>query len=97
MAPPYHFGSTLTLNCTVTPEPTGAVMYAWQCSGCFANGSTNQMITRDFLEIDDNSIINCTATIDGEICSSVMPFVLQVTGMLNYSLYAHRYYLCRKW
>ena len=79
------------LNCTVTPEPTGAVMYAWQCSGCFANGNTNQIITRSLVEMDDNSMINCTATIDGEICSSVMPFVLQVTGMLNYSFYAHRY------
>ena len=79
------------LNCTVNPQPSGTVTYAWECSGCFAEILSSQAISRVLVEMDDNSMINCIATIDGENCTSVMPFVLQVTGILKYSLYMHRY------
>ena len=77
----YTVGNNLTLMCTVNPLPTNisiTVTYLWECSGCFANGTTTPTITQILTDMD-NSTINCSVTIDGTVTMANMTFDLQVT------------------
>ena len=77
----YTVGDNLTLTCIVDPLPTDTsitVTYLWQCSACFANGTTTPTITRILTDMD-NSTIDCLVTIDGNVTMADMMFDLQVT------------------
>ena len=74
----YAVADSLTLTCTIDPPPTDTVAYLWNCSGCFADGMTTPTISRVLTDMD-NSTINCTVTIDGNVTMTDMPFNLQVT------------------
>ena len=75
----YSVGNNLTLTCVVDPMPlaNSSVMYAWNCTGCFANEMNSSMITQVLTDMD-TSMINCSATIDGTPYRSGV-FDLQVT------------------
>ena len=77
----YMVGESLTLMCVPTPQPAGTnlVSYLWECDGCFANGTTMPTITRILNDMDGNSMIDCSVTIDGNVTMSDMTFDLQVT------------------
>ena len=79
--PPYTVEDTLTLMCMVNFDPSvpanATITYSWQCSGCFANGITTQIISR-ILTVMDSSMINCTVSIDDNNFTSDT-FNLQVT------------------
>ena len=77
----YTVGNNLTLTCTVDPLPTDTsitVTYSWECFGCFADGMTTPTITRILTDMD-NSTIDCSVDIDGNMTITEMPFDLQVT------------------
>ena len=77
----YLVGETLKLMCMVNPSPptNAAVMYEWECSGCFADGMTTQTISRDLTNMDNNTMIDCVVTVDGGNATMTdTPFELQV-------------------
>ena len=73
----YLVGQNLTLTCMVDPDDATAA-YSWNCSGCFANGNTTQTINRTLTAMDNNSMIDCSVTIDGNVSLTDTPFDLQV-------------------
>ena len=78
----YTVGDNLTLTCTVDPLPTDTniiVTYLWHCSSCFANGMTTPTISRILTDMDDDSMIDCSVDIDGNVTMADMMFDLQVT------------------
>ena len=78
----YTVGGNLVLTCTIDPIPTdtsSSVTYLWECSGCFANGMTMPTISQILTDMDDDSLIDCSATIDGNVSMTDMSFDLQVT------------------
>ena len=77
----YTVGNNLTLMCIADPLPTDtsiSITYLWQCSGCFANGMTTPTISRILTDMD-NSTIDCSVDIDGNVTMADMMFDLQVT------------------
>ena len=75
----YTVGDNLMLTCMVDPMPNSNVtlIYAWNCTDCFANGSTSSMITQVLTNMD-TIMISCSATINGIVYRSDV-FDLQVT------------------
>ena len=79
--PLYLVGENLTLMCIVNPSPptNATVSYEWQCSGCFADRMMTQTISRVLTNMDNNTMIDCVATVDGGNATMTdMPFELQV-------------------
>ena len=74
----YAVADSLTLTCTIPTTATDTVTYLWSCSGCFADGLNMSTISRVLTDMD-NSTIDCTATIDGNMTMTDAPFDLQVT------------------
>ena len=77
----YTVGNNLTLTCIVDPLPTDTsvtVTYSWECSGCFADGMTTPTISRILTDMD-NSTIDCSVDIDGNVTMADMMFDLEVT------------------
>ena len=77
----YAVGTSLTLNCTLDPPPTDTsitVTYLWECTSCFANGLTTQIISRVLTDMD-TAMIDCTVDNGGNETMTDMLFDLQVT------------------
>ena len=74
----YSVGDLVTLICMEDLPISSDVRYSWQCDGCFADGMTNMAIMRVLSEMD-NSTISCSATINNDTFTTVVPFDLQVT------------------
>ena len=77
-------GTFVTLMCIVDPPiPTSNATinetYLWQCDGCFANENSDMVINKKILIIEDTSVINCSAIINGDVYETDVPFYLQVT------------------
>ena len=87
----YVTGARVTLMCMVNPPISSndniSETYLWQCDGCFANGMTDMAIMR-VLTKRDGSMINCSATINGVVYKTDMPFYLQVTQGTVYNIYS---------
>ena len=85
----YVTGARVTLMCMVDPPISSndnvSETYLWQCDGCFANGITDMAIMR-VLTKQDGSMINCSATINGVVYKTDMPFYLQVTQGTVYNI-----------
>ena len=75
----YSVGDLVTLMCMVDPPISSDVMYSWQCDGCFADGMTDMAIMRVLSEMD-NTMINCSATINNETFRTDVPFNLVTRG-----------------
>ena len=77
----YAVEDNLTLNCTLNPAPTDTsitVTYLWECSDCFADGLTTPTVNR-ILTVMDNSTIDCSVDVGGNVTMADMPFDLQIT------------------
>ena len=75
----YSVGDLVTLMCMVDPSTSSDVTYSWQCDGCFADGMTDMAIIRVLSEMD-NTMINCSATINNETFRTDVPFNLVTRG-----------------
>ena len=77
----YTVGDNITLTCVVDSSitsNTSNISYTWTCSGCFADDMTTPMISHRLTSMD-SSIIDCSATVDGFVYMTEIPFDLQVT------------------
>ena len=88
----YSVGDLVTLLCMVNPPISSDVTYLWQCNSCFADGMTDMAITRVLSEMD-NAMINCSATINKEALTTVVPFNLVTQGRVV-SFWPNKIILC---
>ena len=88
----YTVGDLLTLTCIVDPpivSTTINVTYSWQCGGCFADDRTDMAVIETLTDMD-TSMINCSATVDGVVFTTDIPFNLQVTQGRLYLQHEYR-------
>ena len=77
----YTVGDNITLTCVVDSSiasNSSNISYIWTCSGCFANSMTTPIISHHLTSMD-SSMIDCSATVDGVVYMTEIPFDLQVT------------------
>ena len=76
----YTVGDNITLTCVVNSSITSNnsnISYMWTCPGCFADGMTTPTISHHLTSMDSN-MIDCSATVDGVVYMTDIPFDLQV-------------------
>ena len=77
----YTVGDNITLTRVVDSSiasNSSNISYIWTCSRCFADGTTTPIISHHLTSMD-SSMIDCSATVDGVIYMTEIPFCLQVT------------------
>ena len=74
----YTVGENLNLSCVIDPLPPPPIFYGWECDGCFADGMSTRIISRNLTDMDGNSI-RCSVEFQPEILLRSDRFNLQVT------------------